>query len=287
MGWLNRHRLDLWTQTFVGGNSAAATNFLARTTGLDVTHTSAYIALLNGLTADGFFNANGTSSKLDALYILATQDTVTSLLNLVSSSYALTTSSSPTFAADRGYTGDGVAHFLETGFSPGVAAGNYALNSSSFGAYVRTNVAENANDIGCSETIGGVDFSNSFLNTLSVDATNQFVTINQDSQHPTANPTALGFYVVTRTGVTTAAVYKNGSPFSTATDVSTFLADTGATFNILCRRLVTNGGAPTRDNFSTKQVAAAFIGGGMSATDANNFSLRINSYMTAVGANVF
>src|SRR5438105_2736087 len=63
-------------------DSAAATNLLARTTGLDAAHIAAYKALLNGLTADGIFNSDGTSNFLDALYIWATQDQTTADLNL-------------------------------------------------------------------------------------------------------------------------------------------------------------------------------------------------------------
>jgi hypothetical protein len=78
------------------GDAAETTAFLARTTGLDATHTNAYKALINGLVADGVF------AKLDALYICAAQDLATARLNLVSSSFALVdTSAAPNFTADR------------------------------------------------------------------------------------------------------------------------------------------------------------------------------------------
>ena len=79
--------------------SNPAADFLARTTGLDATHTNAYTALINGLVTDGIWD------KLDVFHIYATQDSTTAKLNLVSSSFTATANGSPTFTADRGFTG--------------------------------------------------------------------------------------------------------------------------------------------------------------------------------------
>jgi hypothetical protein len=92
-----------------GGDSAAYTNFIARTSGLDGTHTTAYQTLLNGLTSDGIFNSDGTSTYLDALYVFATADSTTANLNLCSASYPCVHHAgilgSATFTADAGWTG--------------------------------------------------------------------------------------------------------------------------------------------------------------------------------------
>src|SRR5258706_16256620 len=81
------------------GLCASAAAFLARTSGLDATHTNAYINLICGLVSDGIF------SKLDALYIFATQDSTTAMLNLISTSFTASTfSGTLTFTTDRGYT---------------------------------------------------------------------------------------------------------------------------------------------------------------------------------------
>src|SRR3954470_17782283 len=91
--------------TFFGGGtglcveSGHAAAFLARTTGLDVTHVNAYTALLNGLEADSL------CCKLDMLHVYAMQDSTTALLNLISPSYNGTLIGAPTFTADRGFTG--------------------------------------------------------------------------------------------------------------------------------------------------------------------------------------
>ncbi len=59
----------------------AAAPFLARTSGLDGTHTTAYTNLICGLIADGVWQ------KLDMLHIYATQNSTTALLNLVQNAY--------------------------------------------------------------------------------------------------------------------------------------------------------------------------------------------------------
>src|ERR1039457_3408340 len=88
------------------GNAAQTTAFLARTSGLSGTETTAYTNLINGLVSDG------TWSLLDALYIFATNSTTTANLNLISTSFGLTQHGTVTFSADHGYTGDGTAGYL-------------------------------------------------------------------------------------------------------------------------------------------------------------------------------
>ena len=83
--------------------------FLARTSGLDTTHVNAYTALIDGLVADGVW------SKFDVLRIYATQNSTTALLNLKSSSFTAVTHGSPSFTADRGFTGvDFQPRFIST-----------------------------------------------------------------------------------------------------------------------------------------------------------------------------
>src|SRR6266436_1867234 len=82
-----------------GGGGTTASNFLARTSGLDATHITAYTDLLNGLDTDGL------TSKLDVLHVYATQDSATALLNLVSTNFNGTAHGSPAFTADHGFRG--------------------------------------------------------------------------------------------------------------------------------------------------------------------------------------
>jgi hypothetical protein len=79
-----------------------ATVFLARTSGLDATHTTAYTDLICGMVTDGIW------AKADALYIEATQDSTTSRLNIKSTSFSPLTTSGGTLLGDPVYTGDNV-----------------------------------------------------------------------------------------------------------------------------------------------------------------------------------
>src|SRR5712664_2840319 len=91
------------------GGCSQATTFIARTSGLSGTETTAYTNLICGLVTDGVY------STLDALYIFATNTTTTANLNLISTNFGLTGATPPTFSADHGYTGNGTTQFLDTG----------------------------------------------------------------------------------------------------------------------------------------------------------------------------
>ena len=65
-------------------------------------------------------------SKLDALYVFAAPNAQAALLNWVNpGTFDCTAVNSPTFTADKGYTGDGVSMSLSTGFNPSTAGGLY------------------------------------------------------------------------------------------------------------------------------------------------------------------
>jgi hypothetical protein len=131
-----------------GAGCTAATNFLARTSGLSGTETTAYTTMICGLVTDGVITGNlsgatGCGSVLDGLYIFATNTTTTANLNLCGTSYGLTQHGSVTFNADTGYTGDGTTGYFDTGFNPSTAGGNFSLNSASIGSYILTNRTTN------------------------------------------------------------------------------------------------------------------------------------------------
>lgn len=87
--------------TCASAGCAEATTFLARAPGLNALHVCAYKNLICGLVTDGLW------TKFDVLYIFATQNTPTSLLNLVSTNYTGVPTLAPSFTADRGYFSTG------------------------------------------------------------------------------------------------------------------------------------------------------------------------------------
>lgn len=118
-----------------GGNTdtAEALAFIARTTGLNATHINAYKTLINNLVFDGDF------ALFDGIYTIAT-DTANGahLLNLRSTSFALTQSGTGTFTPDQGWAGNGSTGFLNTGFTPSTAGGVFTNTSAHMSVYIRT-----------------------------------------------------------------------------------------------------------------------------------------------------
>jgi hypothetical protein len=135
-----------WLPLFAPASTCSqATTFLARTSGLSGTESTAYTNMICGMVADG------TWSKFDALYIFATNTTTTANLNLVSTSYGITNvSTTPTFTADVGYTTSGGTVQLNTNYNPNTNGVQFTLNSASLGVYIQTNDTGSASrdDIG-------------------------------------------------------------------------------------------------------------------------------------------
>lgn len=81
--------------------------------------------LINTLIA-GLKHA-GVWSRLDAFYMLAAHTAQAACLNWVADAYNLTPVNNPAFEVDRGYTGNGLNAYLDTGFNPVTSGGKFAL----------------------------------------------------------------------------------------------------------------------------------------------------------------
>jgi hypothetical protein len=247
-----------------GGGEAAA--FLARTTGLDATHTNAYTALINGLAADGLW------SKFDALYVFATQDSATALLNLVSTNFSATTAGGTlTFTADRGFTAGAGNGTLTTGFNPTTAPSpNFVQNSAHASAWSVTDPGTSA--IAIFGGIGGIetDIYPKYTDN------NAYFRANSSNIAGVAVADPIGHYVANRSSSSAVQGYKNGS---------SILSNGSATSGAPANRTFTFGAIGTGGGVGPcpNQIAAASIGSSLSSTDATNFYNRLRTYMTAVG----
>lgn len=258
-------------------NGAAAADFLARTSGLDATHTAAYTALINGLVTDGVWQL------LDALWITATQDTVTAKLNLVSSSFPLTevgTGTPLTFTADRGYINPGPSaansRYLATGFNPATASSpKHTQNSSHLSAWsALSTTATDANAIfGGNSAVGNFESTNIYPKYIDSNAYYRCNDVNPPSGG-FANSNRQGLHVANRSSSTARQGYLNGVATSTPTPI------TSAAPNSVVLNLLTNS-VGTACNI-TDTVAAASIGADISAVQSA-FYTRLRAYMTAVG----
>lgn len=240
---------------------------------LSTTDTTNYTTLVCGLVTDGIF------AKLDMLHIYAAINNTTALLNLISSSFTGIEHGTLTFTAFTGYTGNGSTGYIDSQFKASTASSpKFTQDSASIGTYIRTSrtMQDNSSSIGeigsgftlirpnQSGGIGGARFG--------VDVGT--VTI-------VANGNAQGFLVASRTGASITNLYRNssGTPISSPVTASSYLSNQFIFIG------ADNSGGP--EAFSTDQIAAAIIGGGLSSTDFTNLSSRINTYMTAYSVNVY
>lgn len=220
-------------------------------------------------------NATNYFTSCDRIWLLAAENTQQASIDIVSLA-TLTPHSSPTFAANQGYTGDGSASYLDLGFQSGT---NYTAAAASISAYDRTNRTTGNTFY----AVGANDATNYAIIIPGVDPTFSEVAINGPSaaQFFATTSTAQGFFLLTRTSVL-ASFYKNGSSSAVAT------------------KSLTGGAVPTQnqfvlaDNFqgsaagfSTDQIAEVSFCASFTGTQSSQFQGLINAYMTSVGANVY
>jgi hypothetical protein len=242
-----------------GGGCSQATAFLARTSGLDSTHTTAYTTLICGLVTDGVW------ARLDILYVFATQDSTTALLNLTSTTYSATAVSSPTFTADQGYLGNGTTSYVDLGFKASTAASpKYVQDDAVIFAWMNNNIS------GYVQSIGEIVTSVSYITLSNADAL--YYIINGGGQaRAAAIGTTAGFASIERSSSTATATYWNGSSLSTAS--------------------LTSSAVPTQDfivlgsaaSFYALQASAAGGGKSLGSTLQTALYSRLATYRTAVG----
>lgn len=231
--------------------------------------------LIKGLKTDGLF------SVMDRVWLLASENTTQAnidIINLQTWTYHGTPSLATQFSANHGITGDGSTVYLDTNYIPSVGP-NYTQNSASHGAYdltVALTSAAHGRLVGVNdgpeqselafETAGFVVHN---LNTAA--ATPAFSTVTSDA----------GLWLGSRTGSAGASdsLYKNGSSIASGSGTSVGVP------TISYHAFAFNTGSPS--GFLADQLAAIFFGGGLNATQALNFSTRLNAYMTSLGVNVY
>ncbi len=249
--------------TYTVPDSAAATNFIARTSGLDATHQNAYKALLNGLTTDGFFDGSGVSLILDALYIFATADTTTALLNLVNNATYNATATAPSFTVDQGYAGNGTSSFIDSNFNPPLAdSPNFIRDSASLFVWSNTSASDPYGACG-----DALDHSCIYPRQVS----SAFFNLNDSDYSSVANSNGSGLFTVVRDSSTTIKGYRNGGAAILST-ASTSLALVG--FDL---KFLTSLGA-----FWSGVALAGGFGAKMSQAQNTNLYNRLHTYLQTI-----
>ncbi len=245
-----------------------AAAFLARASGLDSKHRRAYISFINGLVSGGVW------PKFDLLYVFATQNSTTALLNLVSSSFPCLAAGSPTFAADGGYTGVDASTtvYLDTQFNASSAGGKYAQDSAHVSCVTNTNAMSTA--------AGGVGIGVYAAGASETDILPQYsdgsayFRINDGAgSSGIAVANSLGRYVANRSGASATQAYKNGTSIGSPNAASGSLVN--STMRILANSNVLGLG-------SALQYQMASAGGSLTASDVSIFDAAIVSYQNAI-----
>lgn len=236
--------------------------------------TPARAALINnfvvGLKQDGIWNL------LDVLWVPAAADSQAGGLNWISpGSFTLTPMSNPTFTTDRGYAGDGSSSYLDTGWKPNTSGVNFTLNNASFGSYL------NAGTNTASDTVIVMGNNFNHLQPYSVAGTLRGRVNDGTGGNFTGGAgvaTRYGLTVFERTASNATAGYRNGSANGTQS-LASLSRGTVAMF----LGAINFSGTPS--SYSNNRIALSFYGAALGSSLQTALYNRVNTYLTAIGAN--
>ena len=252
-----------------------SSTFLGRVASFTKAQKVNYNSLICGMVKDGDF------ALLDAFYMLGAPNSAAELLNLISTSYALTVHGTVTFTANRGAAGDGTTGYYDTGFIPSTASGNFSANSGLLGDYDLTaNVtAGQLMSIGGHDSSATISYIVPYSNNCApggegyVNENNAGATLCNNSAS-----SAKGSHQATRTSSTAESLYFNGGHLATTSSAS----NGNLTVSIF---VLAQNNMGTAGHFLTDTLMAAWIGGG--SASAPRIALRTNSFATALGINAY
>ena len=210
------------------------------------------------------------SDAFDVMYILAGETEESSLKNIVSNAYHCTNVSATSFTALEGFTSDGVADYLNTGWKPKSHGVNFALNDCSYGVYSRSDIAEDGVSLGSRKA--SVD-DRTFLQLRTAGGLAS-CTINTDATilHTVFSGYSKGMYINCRTASNATVFYKNKRPFLTNANASSDRPD----YDLALLALNTAG---TIALYSTKQLSIAFTGKAFTETQVGIITDACEAYM--------
>ncbi|HYT45355.1 MAG TPA: hypothetical protein VEP90_23710, partial [Methylomirabilota bacterium] len=261
--------------------STAYDNFIARVTAPSAGLAWAYRQLLDGLTSDGLFNSDGTSNYFDVLYIFATQNSTTALLNLVSSSFTGTAQGSPAFVANQGFTGadNSTTIYIDTGFNATTATSpNFTQDSAHISVWTNTDLKA----INGGDTIGvfnaAVDRGTQLNPWYSDDKSYYRINEGPAFSGGTVNTSTLNsHFLVNRSSASAQQGYKN------AVDQGVVAVTSGSLVNLNFYVLATNRGG-TPGVASGAQISSASIGASLTPAQVTSFYNRLAAFKALADA---
>ncbi len=249
--------------------------FTANTTITSTADKNAINTFYLGLKTDGIY------TKIKAMYLPIWGSATTCKWNLVNpldtnGAYRLTFATGMTFTSG-GMTSNGTSGYANTYLIPNT---NLTNNSTSFGVYCRTNSDGLIFDCGTQKTTAPTGYMNLLTKYQSELYSDQYDAATNRIKPP--NTDSRGFFQSIRTTSTIFKVFKNNAQLgSTNTNASSGFSN--LIYNFYISALNVNN-APLY--YSTRQFSFAYIGDGLTDTEASNFYTRVNTLMTYFGINV-
>jgi hypothetical protein len=219
---------------------------------------------IGGLKADGLW------AKLDCLYLCAAHDQQAAKLNWKMALFDLADpgATAPAFAANGGFTGDGVTDYLDSTFTPGLSGGVYAQNNCQMWEWVGNDVSATAQ----------IDLGNASAQICARSAT--FVRTrgqsSSNSQSTLPANTSIGMAAWSRNNSANFDVFKNGALIENKVQASSVLVSTP--FYLLAQA----GVGPAPVSFSARQIRAAGWGSALTAPEMTNLYNRLATYMAGL-----
>lgn len=243
------------------GFSAETTQFFDRLITMpSSSRQTTYSTLIDGLVSAGVW------AKLDALFMYAAADAATSLTNLVQVSHGGfldTGTGTPTFTADRGWSGNGAPgqRDVNMNFNPSTAAGHYTQNDAMFCAWQIGTTQEN--ELFLADTLNDSKIE---LFPKWSDG-NTYWAVNGTEITTTAPANSGGFWLGQRTASNASELRRNDVSVGTSASASTALSNSSIVLKPVANI-----------------VGCAGVGASLSSAQQTSLYNALNSYLTAIGA---
>lgn len=208
-------------------------------------------------------------NKLDALWIHAAHDAQAARLNWLGNVYNCSTVNNPVFTTDRGYLGDGSTSYLDTGFNPTTASSpKFTQNSGTLGIRCNTNNAASGSLAGFYDGTKGTTINPYDGSTFSARLNQASATYSAAG----AVTTSVGMTVVSRTGASSLALYRDGVLKASDSMASSALANGNL-------RL----GSISASSFRACELSMSFVASGLTAQEVQDIYNWFDVYRAAVG----
>lgn len=213
--------------------------------------------------------AAGIWSRLDGLTVYAAADSQAGALNWKSSSFNATNHGAA-FTADRGFTGDGVNDYIDTGYAMG--SGQSSPNDFMFGVVVRTVPGGGSWKQACGAQNGSGDTAQ-----ISVLPYGLTCTISRGSDTALAVGLSGAANIQAQKAGGTLSGYRNGMLLGTR--ASTLVSPISPNVFVLA-----GNSSSVPGGFFDGRIAAAYFGRALSDAQAAALDAALQTYLSAIGA---